>query len=413
MLQALIWTLCLATLCLAEYASYDGYQVLHVNFKAERDISVIRNLANDVELDVWHYPEDWMVPPGRVTHVTDMLEKNGIEYEVKIRNVQSILDNQLRSEARNTLDLEYFDFTRYYNLSEINVWMDEIAAAYPTLVSQFVVGYSYENRPMNALKFSSPEGAVPKHGIWYHGGIHSREWISPATVMWMTNQFLEDYESDPEIKAMLDDFDFYVLPVLNVDGYEHTWTDNRMWRKTRSPNEGSTCIGTDPNRNYDFMWGCKLASDNPCASDYRGASAASEVEIKAVQDYLMQATTEQTFAMSIDFHSYSQWWVTPWAYTNETAPHYVDLDASAAAAVTALESVHGTQYQSGALINGGSGLAMDWYYAEALIKYSYLVELRDTGEYGFLLPEDQIIPSGEETYAGMKAAITYILNHEF
>ncbi len=29
---------------------------------------------------------------------------------------------------------------------------------------------------------------------------------------------------------------------------------NRMWRKTRSKNSGSSCIGTDPNRNFDAGW---------------------------------------------------------------------------------------------------------------------------------------------------------------
>jgi hypothetical protein len=46
-----------------------------------------------------------------------------------------------------------------------------------------------------------------------------------------------------------------------------------------------------------------------------------------------------------------------------------------------------------------------------IIKYSYAVELRDTGEYGFLLPADQIIPSGKETLEAMKALSTYVLNN--
>ena len=33
------------------------------------------------------------------------------------------------------------------------------------------------------------------------------------------------------------------------------------------------------------------------------------------------------------------------------------------------------------------------------IPYSYGMELRDTGMYGFLLPPDQIIPTGEEAWA--------------
>ena len=40
------------------------------------------------------------------------------------------------------------------------------------------------------------------------------------------------------------------VPILNPDGYEYSWTDDRMWRKTRMPNPGSPCVGTDPNRNW-------------------------------------------------------------------------------------------------------------------------------------------------------------------
>ena len=39
------------------------------------------------------------------------------------------------------------------------------------------------------------------------------------------------------------------------------------------------------------------------------------------------------------------------------------------------------------------------------MKYSFSVELRDTGRYGFLLPPDQIIPTGEETFEGLKALV--------
>lgn len=44
-------------------------------------------------------------------------------------------------------------------------------------------------------------------------------------------------------------------------------------------------------------------------------------------------------------------------------------------------------------------------YVEKGIKYSYGVELRDKGEFGFLLPEDQIIPTAEENLAGIKVPI--------
>ena len=49
-----------------------------------------------------------------------------------------------------------------------------------------------------------------------------------------------------------------------------------------------------------------------------------------------------------------------------------------------------------------SGSSADWTYVKLGIKLSFGVELRDTGTFGFLLPENQIIPTAEENFAAMK-----------
>ena len=52
---------------------------------------------------------------------------------------------------------------------------------------------------------------------------------------------------------------------------------------------------------------------------------------------------------------------------------------------------------------------MDWALGEAGIPYSYGMELRDTGNYGFLLPAREIIPTAEETWAFHKTAAEIII----
>lgn len=50
-----------------------------------------------------------------------------------------------------------------------------------------------------------------------------------------------------------------------------------------------------------------------------------------------------------------------------------------------------------------TGSTGDWASGVLGVKYSYALELRDKGRYGFILPANQIIPTGHETFAAMKA----------
>ena len=46
---------------------------------------------------------------------------------------------------------------------------------------------------------------------------------------------------------------------------------------------------------------------------------------------------------------------------------------------------------------------MDWAYEQAGVKYSFGLELRDTGARGFFLPQTQIAATARETWAGLSA----------
>jgi hypothetical protein len=49
--------------------------------------------------------------------------------------------------------------------------------------------------------------------MWIDGGIHAREWITPAVVTFMIRQLVENQES--EEADLLDNLDWYILPVVN------------------------------------------------------------------------------------------------------------------------------------------------------------------------------------------------------
>jgi len=202
----------------------------------------------------------------------------------------------------------------------------------------------------------------------------------------------------------------YIAPILNADGYEYTWTGDRNWRKTMSPNAGNPkCFGTDPNRNWAFHWGEAGTSTNKCSESYQGPSAASEVEVQAIQSFICDR--KATLKGYVNFHAYSQLWMSPWGWTDALPADYTKQNGLSASVTKAITAVHGTKFEYGPIsttIYPASGSSADYTYGVCGIKYSYGVELRDTGRYGFLLPADQIVPSGEEILAGVVAMANYI-----
>nr|XP_054773472.1 carboxypeptidase B-like [Lytechinus pictus] len=386
-----------------------------------------------------HRPVDIMVPPNLRNNLRDILTFLSLDIEINIPDVGALVTGQMSeiqarraNEPVGTAALSDFDYTRYHTYDEIQQWVSDIVTEYSDITSHFLLTTSYEGRPINGFRIrgrNSVASNPPPPAVWFEGGIHAREWISPATVMWFTAKLLQDYEDGDELAmSMFDNMDWYIVPSLNPDGYTYTWTNDRLWRKTRSDNldsTGSGCRGADPNRNFPFGWSGNGTSPFPCSNIYHGKSALSETEVDGVVEYLRNLkANNQNFLIFLDWHSYGQYFLSPWSYS-AYAPNPPDYDAMMAmgkAASDAIAAVHGTVFQSGSsieLLNEAAGSSKDWGYVPydetskfrggLGAKYSYTVELRDKGTYGFLLPEDQIQPVGEEMYAGVRAIGDYIL----
>ncbi len=94
-------------------------------------------------------------------------------------------------------------------------------------------------------------------------------------------------------------------------GFKYSQTKDRMWRKNRQTATGSSCVGRDVNRHWPYMWDVAGgASDDPCAEDYRGESQADSPEAGALAAGLKTTKSAQGLKMYIDYHSYSQLFMT-------------------------------------------------------------------------------------------------------
>jgi extracellular matrix protein 14 len=135
--------------------------------------------------------------------------------------------------------------------------LEELLEDFPTLFSREELAVTTsEGRPINAYRVSKPNG-VTKPVILVESGLRPREWLSNMAVLYFIHEIVEhDYEF-PDLLASVD---FVFIPVSNPDGYAFSFTSgNRAWNKNRRVNSGSTCLGVDINRNFEYQF---LASSN-------------------------------------------------------------------------------------------------------------------------------------------------------
>jgi hypothetical protein len=209
---------------------------------------------------------------------------------------------------------------------------------------------------------------------------------------------VSQYGRDARVTALLEAAELVLVPFVNPDGYVHTWTVDRLWRKNRRNNGNS--YGVDLNRNADDHWGGEGSSGTPSSDTYRGPEPASEPETKALTAFF---SSLRDVAGAIDLHSYGQLILRPYAWTTASPPAVAALRTLGDAMVTVIRGPHGKVYTSGpwyTTLYPSSGVIMDWWHAQApgaTRPYAYTLELRPTTSVpGFQLPPSEIIPTGEE-----------------
>ncbi|KAM4796006.1 carboxypeptidase B2 [Rhinophrynus dorsalis] len=397
--------------------SFSRDQVLYVLPRTDQQAEVLKNITSLPEVDLWkpdftdHIVKNkevhFYVNVSSVDEVKAQLNKYSITYSVLVDNAQDLIEQQTFNETANQRSSKSF-YEQYHPLEDIYYWMEQMVEKHPDMLERIHIGFSFENRSLYVLKLSGIEKTAT-NAIWIDCGIHAREWIAPAFCLWLIGHSIEYYNKDLSMTKLLRYFDFYILPVMNVDGYHYTWTTKRMWRKNRSKYPGSNCIGTDLNRNFDIGWCGAGASSNPCHDIYCGPYPESEPEVAAVVNFLKKH--KDIVKGYISIHSYSQMVLFPYSYTTEKTKDHDELlliankVSEGIRATTRNRYIYGPGADTIYLAPGGSD---DWAY-DLGIKYSFTLELRDKGTYGFLLPPNLIRPTCSEALTGIKVIAGHIV----
>lgn len=295
------------------------------------------------------------------------LEKENISYRLETDNFYpyNLKDVSIQSGVNGD----------YHSYQEVEKDLINLEESHPHLAKVYDIGDSLERRNIYALKISDNVSMDEDEAeVLFIGCHHAREWISVEVPFLLGKYLVENYDSNAEIKDLVDRSQIWIVPLLNPDGLEYSIHFYRYWRKNRRDN-GNGSYGVDLNRNYSYKWGIdnEGSSPNSYSDVYRGKSPFSEPETQAIRDLF----AKRNFQAVISFHSYSQVILYPWGYT-ELAPEKNDLLADLAANMSNLiQSVNGSIYEFGQASSSlylTNGDTTDWALGNYNIP-AYTIEL--------------------------------------
>ena len=146
-------------------------------------------------------------------------------------------------------------FDQFYRHAELTRLLQDYADAAPHLVQLSSLGKSHEGRDIWLLTLTNTAtGAdTDKPAFWVDGNIHAAELTASTACLYWLHQLLQTYDSDAQVKQLLDTRVVYMVPRLNPDGAElaladkprHIRSGTRHYPLDEEPVEGLTVEDID------------------------------------------------------------------------------------------------------------------------------------------------------------------------
>jgi len=292
---------------------------------------------------------------------------------------------------------EPYDVYKSYDAPRIGIkaQLRKLAATYPRLCKIETIGYTIQDRNILAMRLTNEKIKGEKPQVLFLATHHAREWVATEMAMRLIKYLTSNFGSVVRVTDLLNTTEIWVIPVANPDGYQYTFTNERLWRKNLRDNDGDGQItiadGVDLNRNFDSHWGYDNEGSSPIQSSgtYRGSAPNSEPETQAVIDFIQG----KDFKFVISYHTFGNWILYPWGWQVKTTslddPIFL-AQAGTDANPAIYDNLLGEGYDPG---TGGdlytmNGEFTDWCYYKLGIP-AHTVELTD--DYDFRFPDDEVM----------------------
>jgi len=268
-----------------------------------------------------------------------------IEWQLQQRLISSQIQSSQLLNPSNQQQAGISGFPCYETVEESYTIAEQLVRDYPDYASWQPIGPAWaksNGRPgydLYVLKLSKKNNILNKPVLLVNSAIHAREYATAPLMLAFAKSLLEGIGSNADADWMLEQQEIHLVLQTNPEGRKIAET-GLLWRKNINDNSCSTGnYGVDLNRNFSFGWNSAPggSSGNSCDLTYRGASAGSEPETQALQQYARSVFKDQrgplrtdaapatTPGIHLDIHSFSELVLWPWGENATPAPNAAAL----------------------------------------------------------------------------------------
>jgi hypothetical protein len=270
----------------------------------------------------------------------------------------------------------------YHNWTEL---VDEIKQAeqdHPDIVQLSSIGESYLGKKIWIAKISDNVAEDEnEEEVLVDALHHAREHLTTEQALAMLRWLTDDYGTNERITDLVNSREIWIIFALNPDGMRHDLTGDPFlaWRKNRQRDAEGRAMFTDLNRNYGYRWGCcGGSSGNRASTTYRGPSAWSAPETRALRDFVNSRVVGgvQQIVTHVTLHTNGKLILWPYGYTKQDVPpDQTTLDHKVFVSLGhAMADLNGYTAEQSSDLYITDGDQIDWMYGVHRI-FSYTFEL--------------------------------------
>ncbi|MBN1295804.1 succinylglutamate desuccinylase/aspartoacylase family protein [bacterium] len=278
------WLIMAGLLVISTGTAFTAMEMPEVQVKVAKMDSVV-HVLREMRLEARHVDEGWIYL-DITRNDADRMKKAGLNPVVVIEDLEAVR----KQEIENSRDYHTYDSLRTEMLA--------LETAYPTLAMFQVYGQSVQGRDIMSMKISDNVTVdEPEPELRWDGNIHGDEKTTVEVAIYLINELLSNYGTDPQITAIVDNREIWFTPMVNPDG--------------NTAHTRYNANGVDMNRDYGNQW----AADGGSTAPY------SQPETRA----MLELITDHQFTIGVSGHGGTELFIYAWSYTEDPtydAPQY-------------------------------------------------------------------------------------------